>query len=622
MVKRKLNDQDVPEVAEAVTVVEEKVEKKTPTVKKTFAELGLDARLLQAINKEKFAAPTPVQARAIPLALSGKDILARARTGSGKTAAYLLPILQSILHRKSTQASSTKTTSALILVPTRELAGQVAKVALSFAAFCGQEVRIENLTRKEDDKVAHARLIEAPDVVIATPSRATSLVNASLLQLQDLSHLVIDEADLVLSYGHDEDLQSLSKVIPQAVQTVLMSATLRTEVDTLKGMFCKDPVLLEFDQEEKESSALTQYVVQCGEDEKFLLIYAIFMLKLIKGKCIVFVSDIDRCYRLKLFLEQFGIKSCILNSELPVNSRLHVVDEFNRGVYDIIIASDDSEIVGNEEKSKATAVGGEAADVPEETAAENDDEDKEEKATEEKPKKKQKRSKLDKEFGVSRGIDFKNVACVLNFDLPTSSRSYTHRIGRTARAGRSGMALSFVVPKTLYRKHKPTTIPSAEHDEETLAKITRQQEKKGQEVLPYHFDMKRLDGFRYRMSDALRSVTRIAIREARIREIRSELLKSEKLKRHFEENPTDLQHLRHDQESHAVRVQPHLKHVPEYLLPGNSAVAQGAGDGGFVGFGKSGENRIRKARMQNRMKGKGKGRKKSDPLKSLSAKRK
>ncbi|KAG9536413.1 ATP-dependent RNA helicase DBP9, partial [Aureobasidium melanogenum] len=346
--KRKLNDQDVPEVAEAVTEVEAKVEKTTPTAK-TFAELGLDARLLQAINKEKFAAPTPVQARAIPLALSGKDILARARTGSGKTAAYLLPILQSILHRKSAQPSSTKSTSALVLVPTRELAGQVAKVALSFAAFCGQEVRIENLTRKEDDKVAHARLIEAPDVVIATPSRATSLVNASLLQLQNLTHLVIDEADLVLSYGHDEDLQNLSKVIPQAVQTVLMSATLRTEVDTLKGMFCKDPVLLELDQEEKEQSALTQYVVKCGEDEKFLLIYAIFMLKLIKGKCIVFVSDIDRCYRLKLFLEQFGIKSCILNSELPVNSRLHVVDEFNRGVYDIIIASDDSEIVGNEE---------------------------------------------------------------------------------------------------------------------------------------------------------------------------------------------------------------------------------------------------------------------------------
>lgn len=561
---------------------------------------------------------------------------ARARTGSGKTAAYLIPILQSILHRKATQPSSARTTSALVLVPTRELAGQVTKVALSFAAFCGQEIRVENLTRKEDDKVAHARLIHAPDVVVATPSRATTLVNASVLHLQNLCHLVIDEADLVLSYGHDEDLQSLSKVIPNAVQTILMSATLRTEVDTLKGLFCKNPAVLELDQEEKEQSSLTQYVVKCGEDEKFLLIYAIFMLKLIKGKCIVFVSDIDRCYRLKLFLEQFGIKSCILNSELPVNSRLHVVDEFNRGVYDIIIASDDSDVIGNEEKSsrkrrKVESAEAEATDAQdeadeaeevEEGAPEDEQDDKANKPVEEKPKKKQKRDKLDKEFGVSRGIDFKNVACVLNFDLPTSSRSYTHRIGRTARAGKTGMALSFVVPHNLYRKHKPTSIPSAEHDEDVLAKITRQQEKKGQEVLPYHFDMKRLDGFRYRMGDALRSVTRIAIREARTREIRAELLKSEKLKRHFEENPTDLQHLRHDQESHAVRVQPHLKHVPEYLLPGNQAVAQGAGDGGFVGFGKSGENRIRKARMQNRMKGKGKGRKKSDPLKSLSAKRK
>ncbi|KAL1296622.1 hypothetical protein AAFC00_000111 [Neodothiora populina] len=637
--KRKLNENDVPEPTSETV----KSTKKTAV---TFAELGLDSRILQAITGEKFAAPTPVQARAIPLALSGRDILARAKTGSGKTAAYVLPVLQSILHRKSSaSASSSKATSALILVPTRELAGQVTKVIHSFSAFCGQAIRVENLTRKEDDKVQRARLLDVPDIVVATPGRANILVNTEALKLDQLAHLVIDEADLVLSYGHDEDLQQLAKSIPQGVQTFLMSATLKTDIDTLKGMFCKDPTILEMDEEEQDTGRLDQYVVKCGEDEKFLLIYAIFKLQLVKGKCIVFVDNIDRCYRLKLFLEQFGVKSCILNSELPVNSRIHVVEEFNRNVYDIIIASDENEVVGSEEKSRKRRKVEEVEEDEEEAGASKEDEEQGDKASKEDvngdneatadadesaevtaaPRRKQKKARLDKEYGISRGIDFKNVACVLNFDLPTTSKSYTHRVGRTARAGKTGMALSFVVIKELYRKHKPTSIPSAEHDEEVLAKITKHQLKKGQEVQPYHFDMKRLDGFRYRMTDALRSVTRIAIREARTREIRQELLKSEKLKRHFEENPTDLQHLRHDQESHAVRVQPHLKHVPDYLLPGGKqGVAQT--DSAMVGFGKTSENRIRRARVQNRIKGRGGrkpgvGGKKVDPLKSLNAKR-
>src|SRR5690606_36755616 len=162
------------------------------------------------------------------------------------------------------------------------------------------------------------------------------------------------------------------------------------------------------------------------------------------------------------------------------------------------------------------------------------------------PKKKKKKPKKDKEFGVSRGIDFQNVSCVLNFDLPTSSKSYTHRVGRTARAGASGMALSFVVPKELFGKHKATTYAPCERDEEVIAKIIKSQKKKDAEVKPYVFDMTQVNAFRYRMEDALRAVTKGAIREARTRELRQELLNSEKLKRHFEENPEDLKHLRHD----------------------------------------------------------------------------
>lgn len=132
---------------------------------------------------------------------------------------------------------------------------------------------------------------------------------------------------------------------------------------------------------------------------------------------------------------------------------------------------------------------------------------------------------------------------MINFDLPTSASSYTHRVGRTARAGRAGMALSFVVPEKLYRKHIPTTVATAENDERILKKIIRRQEKQGKEVKDYHFNKEQVDAFRYRMNDALRAVTKVAIREARTRELRQELLKSEKLKRYvapyFSDFPCD-----------------------------------------------------------------------------------
>lgn len=241
---------------------------------------------------------------------------------------------------------------------------------------------------------------------------------------------------------------------------------------------------------------------------------------------------------MKLFFEQFGIRSCILNSELPVNSRIHVVEEFNLNVYDIIIASDEHEVIGDEDTAQLgdadAKLNGGAETTSETTKGENTDDNKA-------PKKKRRRtSRHDREYGVSRGIDFKNVTAVINFDLPTSSKSYTHRIGRTARAGQSGMALSFVVPQNQYRKHIPTSVETAEHDERVLSKIVKTQEKSGKEVKPYSFDMKEVEAFRYRMNDALRAVTKVSIREARTRELRQELIKSEKLKRHFEENPAEL----------------------------------------------------------------------------------
>lgn len=329
----------------------------------------------------------------------------------------------------------------------------------------------------------------------------------------------------------------------------------------------------------------------------------------------------------------------MLNSELPVNSRFHVVEEYNKGVYDIIIASDESEVLGNEKQSRNAAdspsleskvhhldegLSKPAAEFP--TAKNDNTVDANRQPSirnhSSRLRKKHKTNKDGKEYGVSRGIDFKNVACVLNFDLPLTSRSYTHRIGRTARAGRTGMALSFVVPSSQYLKHKYTSTPSAQYDEIALAKIVRQQGKKGKNVKPYEFDMKQVDAFRYRVNDALRAVTQIAIGDARTRELRGEVLKSEKLKRHFEENPADLQHLRHDGELRPARVQPHLKHIPDYLMPSTGRRGIASTDIGFVGFHKTSENRIRKARMQSRMSRKGKKpiSRKPDPLQTFHAK--
>jgi len=253
----------------------------------------------------------------------------------------------------------------------------------------------------------------------------------------------------------------------------------------------------------------------------------------------------------------------------------HAVQEFNRGVFDYLIATDESGLEGhdrdtNEEDEAAVEAEGsgrastlslflaraplpscspaltlasladtvittqpstgetDAADAPAAAPAAASS------------SKKRKRSKdgsgssrpSTSEYGVSRGVDFVDVACVINFDLPFSSRSYTHRVGRTARAGRTGTSLSFVVPRDQWGKQKKNdvSLETARYDEKVWARIDKAQRAKAQEVKEYRFDLKQVEGFRYRMEDGLRSVTKAAVREARIKEIKNEVLNSEKLK--------------------------------------------------------------------------------------------
>ena len=132
----------------------------------------------------------------------------------------------------------------------------------SFSAFCAKEIRSANLTQKVSDAVQRSILADLPDVVISTPGRAITNINSSALVLENLTHLVIDEADLVLSYGYEEDMQSISKAVPRGVQTFLMSATLTSEVDTLKGLFCRNPVTLKLEENEDEGASISQYAVR------------------------------------------------------------------------------------------------------------------------------------------------------------------------------------------------------------------------------------------------------------------------------------------------------------------------------------------------------------------------
>ncbi|KAG8814056.1 ATP-dependent DNA/RNA helicase, partial [Serendipita sp. 399] len=624
-------------------------------IEATFASLALlDTRILRALADQSFVKPTLVQAKAIPLALEGRDILCRARTGSGKTVAYCVPVLERVLTgRKAAKTDvERQCTRVAILVPTRELAEQVTNQIKKLAKYC-ESLIITNVAGGASTHLYRVALDDKPDVVIGTPARVLALVQAKTLDLQTLEMLVIDEADLILSYGHAQTMQTLlsshhsnptaetsaeqpsntisaSKAIkgstaylPSVFQSLLMSATLTEDVTTLKSLVLRNPAILTLTEQESKDSdnLLSQYVLHlASEMEKFLHIYVILKLKLVQGKAILFVNDVERCFRLKLFLEQFSIRCCVLNKELPINSRYHTIQEFNKGVYDYIIATDessgrdeevDSESEENgdeaeeqvddgaiEEPGQAAAQGGEAPPTNKKRKREVTDVDgdhlmdptdnaelvtkKQKNESQSQGKRKEKKASrgTEKEYSTSRGVDFIDVACVINFDLPLSHRSYVHRVGRTARAGRAGVAISMVVTPDEAGHRKSSRHKTQVNEAKLWRRIEREQNGWTKEVMsapsesrpesvikPFNIAPSLLSGFKYRMQDALRSVTGKAIKEARIKELKTEILNSDKLKAHFEDHPLDLEYLRHDKPLHPSRVQTHMKFVPSYLLP-------------------------------------------------------
>jgi len=485
-----------------------------------FHEMGLDDRILKAIAKLGWVNPTLIQERAIPLIVEGKDLLARGRTGSGKTGAFCIPLIQRLLEVKSSISASSEVQAirGCVLCPSRELAKQTSQVLRDLTNSCGGIITVLDIGSKDVNTVKPL-LRDLPDIIVGTPGRLAQHIKDNNLDLSSsLSMLVIDEADLIFSFGFEADLRFLLGKLPPIYQAVLTSATLTEDVTRLKKLVLNNPVILKLSEPQlPDSSQLTQYVIKLEEEDKFVLIYALFKLELIRGKSLIFVSSVDRCYKMKLFLEQFSIPCCVLNSELPVATRLHTVGQFNKGVYSVIVAADEKFLeAGKAEGSR----------------------------------------KKDKESGVARGIDFQFVANVVNFDFPPEPESYIHRVGRTARGVQQGTALSLI-------SGQETKL--LENLELHLAEVCGGE---GETHLkPFQFKMEELDGFRYRARDAWRSVTKIAVREARLKEIKLELLNSEKLKSYFEDNPRDKELLRHDKALHTVKHQEHLKNVPEYIVP-------------------------------------------------------
>eukprot|EP00112_Aurelia_sp_Birch-Aquarium-sp1_P011103 Seg2341.2 transcript_id=Seg2341.2/GoldUCD/mRNA.D3Y31 product="putative ATP-dependent RNA helicase DDX56" protein_id=Seg2341.2/GoldUCD/D3Y31 len=493
----------------------------------SFSTMELDDRLLKGISKMGWPNTTPVQTKVIPLALEGKDIVARAKTGSGKTAAFLIPAIQKAIEKKSHGRSENECgLCCLVILPSKELCRQAFDHMVKLTAYCSKDVRGLDIGNKTVEN-AKPLLSNVPDMIFSTPSKILACISHKVLSLQSLEMIVIDEADVMFSYGYEKDLNELLDHLPKSYQAMMLSATMSDDVKSLKKKFLTDPVILKIDDSDlPEESQLSQFLIKCETNDKFLLLVALLKLNLIRGKTLVFVNDIERCYKVKLFLEQFAISSCVLNSELPQNSRLHIVEQFNKGIYDIVIATDE-----------AIEIKGEG------------------KVEEVKSDKKTKKKKADKEYGVSRGIDFQDVENVLNFDFPCSPDAYIHRVGRTARGTNSGTALSLVTMK----------------DETGLQDVNKKLSASptgAESVLkPYKFKMDEIEGFRYRVNDALRAVTKVSIKEARLKEIKTEILTSHKLKSFFEDNPKDLKVLRHDKTLQPTKVQPHMKNVPDYLVP-------------------------------------------------------
>jgi ATP-dependent RNA helicase DDX56/DBP9 len=478
-----------------------------------------------------------------------------------------------------------------VLVPTRELAAQVSTQLRKLLKFIDgiHVATLSSLVQGSNEKVAkrkglgvsskqHAAgqpmttaFARTAEVVVGTPAAVIEFRREHGIEaFKEVSFIVIDEADLVLSYGHGADAQAALAAVPSNAQAILVSATLEADgMSELRKVFFRRPITVKVTGILERSTitmadgpGASHYFARLNSTvDRFLVTYAMLRLNVISGKVLIFTNNINSAFRLKLFLDKFKVKSAVLNCELPSNSRIHCVEQFNAGIFDILIATDEvrrddsRETDAEGRPSRLKQASGEPIDGGGDTEdAGSDGRDDEDVHGKAEPKRKKnasgrgKKSRSDAEFGVARGVDFRGVAAVINFEVPQSDVAYIHRAGRTARAGASGTVLTLVVGYNEQASLVNMGLACQAH------------------ISPLSFRMDQVESFRYRVEDCLRSVTDGAVHDARLADVRREMVNSDRLKDYFEDNPMDFEALKHDG-SLAKHVPEHLARVPAYLLP-------------------------------------------------------
>ena len=347
----------------------------------SFTELGLEPGLLKAVQNLGYTEPTPIQEQAIPLALTGRDLLGCAQTGTGKTAAFILPALQLMGQRAG--AGGRKSIGTLVVTPTRELAGQIEEVARECARYTGQ--RIAAVYGGVGYEPQLKKLRKGVDLLVATPGRLLDLQQRGDVDLSRVEILVLDEADRMLDMGFWPDVRRILNLLPPKRQNMLFSATLSRDVMRIAGPTLTDPARVEVAPSATPVEAVTQAVYPVAEVQKTdLLVRLLEEEKL--DRVLVFTRTKHRADRVCRHLERSRIKGTAIHSNRTQAQRQRALDGFKDGTYRVLVATDI----------------------------------------------------------VARGIDVDSISHVINYDLPSQAQDYVHRIGRTARAGASGTAISFL----------------------------------------------------------------------------------------------------------------------------------------------------------------------------------
>ena len=358
----------------------------TPAPVESFDEFGLAPEIRKAVAEQGYTKPTPIQAQAIPVVLSGRDVMGAAQTGTGKTASFSLPILQRLLPHASTSASPARhPVRALILTPTRELADQVAANVFAYGKYTS--LRSAVVFGGVDMNPQSEALRRGVEILIATPGRLLDHVQQKTANLGQVQMLVLDEADRMLDMGFLPDLQRILNLLPESRQTLLFSATFSNEIKKLAGSYLRNPLTIETAVRNSTATNVTQIVYEVNEGDKTAAVVQLIRERGLK-QVIVFCNSKIGASRLARQIEKAGIVASAIHGDRTQSERMQALDAFKRNEIEALVATD----------------------------------------------------------VAARGLDIAELPAVINFDLPFSAEDYVHRIGRTGRAGASGDALSLCSP--------------------------------------------------------------------------------------------------------------------------------------------------------------------------------